>query len=197
MMYERKENGGLEMKKLVLTDGRYEYDGKTRNVSVTDDELRKAGYVKLADDEEVVKRIELTEEEFEFMENNEYLELCHPGNIDFQDKVMSYANRHARNCEEKCKIATRLNQAYFNGYILQEEPRYYIKFNFSNNGFEYLNIRKDNDHWSVGAPFETSDIQTMFTQKEIEALQENKQAKGLDLNALKVNILDIDITANR
>ena len=181
------------MKKLVLTDDRYEYDGKTRNVSVTDDELRKAGYVKLADDEQVVKRIELTEEEFEFMENNEYLELCHSEDIDFQDKVMSYANRHARNCKEKCKIATRLNQAYFNGYILKKKPRYYIGLAVSVptniTGCCYLNVDQLNGSWHFYPDkFSRPNFKNQFTQVEIDELQKSKYARGLNLNRLKAKV---------
>ncbi|WP_326516140.1 DUF1642 domain-containing protein [Ligilactobacillus murinus] len=176
------------MKKLVLTDGRYEFDNKTGNVSVTDDELRKLGYVKLAEDETVVKKVELSEEEAQFMESHKHLSF-----YEFSDSASIYVKSSARKPFGKCVVERRLNNAYFNGYKVRE-TKYYIKFNFSNNGFGYLNIRKDNGHWSVRGPVETSDIQTMFTQKEIKALQENEQAKGLDLNELKVNTSDIDIT---
>lgn len=180
----------MEEQKLVLQDGTYKYDNRTNQVSVSEDELKKAGYVKLADDEQIVKKVELSEEEAEFMEDNKGLAFYDPQNIDFEFK----ANDYAEHLKDIPKIYKRLVKAYFCGYKVRE-TKYYIKFNFSNNGFGYLNIRKDNGHWSVRGPVETSDIQTMFTQKEIKALQENKQAKGLDLNELKVNISDIDITA--
>ena len=39
------------MKKLVLNDGTYKYDNRTRQVSVSEEQLKKAGYAKLADNE--------------------------------------------------------------------------------------------------------------------------------------------------
>lgn len=178
----------MEEQKLVLQDGTYKYDDRTNQVSVSEDELRKLGYVKLADDETVVKKVELSEEEAQFMESHKHLSF-----YEFSDSASIYVKSNVRKTFGECAVERRLNKAYFNGYTVRE-TKYYIKFNFSNNGFGYLNIRKDNGHWSVRGPVETSDIQTMFTQKEIKALQENKQAKGLDLNALKVNTSDIDIT---
>lgn len=39
----------MEEQKLVLQDGTYKYDDRTRQVSVSEEQLKKAGYVKLAD----------------------------------------------------------------------------------------------------------------------------------------------------
>ena len=63
----------MEEQKLVLQDGTYKYDDRTRQVSVSEEQLKKAGYVKLADDETVVKKVKLSEEEVEFMEKINHL----------------------------------------------------------------------------------------------------------------------------
>lgn len=175
------------MKKLVLTDGRYEFDNKTGNVSVTDDELRKLGYVKLAEDETVVKKVELSEEEAQFMESHKHLSF-----YEFSDSASIYVKSSARKPFGKCVVERRLNNAYFNGYTVKKEPKYYIKF-LPYNNFAYLNIDRDDGKWSLYENMQDEDYQTQFTQSEINELQKDEQARELNLNALKVKVPDRDL----
>lgn len=189
------------MKKLVLTDGRYEFDNKTGNVSVSEDELRKAGYVKLADDEQIVKKVELSEEEAEFMQETERLAFYDPQNIDFEFKANDYAEENAKKLEDAPGIYGRLIQAHFYGYIVRE-TKYYIEFpewvfplQFRTVR-HFLNVFTDSDKldkWEANSKEQTRHSKTQFTQKEIDELQKCKQAKGLDLNALKVKVPDEEL----
>ncbi|MCI5941449.1 MAG: hypothetical protein MRZ40_02635 [Ligilactobacillus animalis] len=182
------------MKKLVLTDGRYEYDGKTRNVSVTEEELHKAGYMKLADDERIYKKVELPENEAEFMKDNKCLVFYHPQATDFEYKANEYADKHAKNLEDKSKIYNRLVWAYFYGYTVVEQ-QYYIQIPItifgSNTDCWYLNVDLDNDKWRFAInSYRHFGYANKFTQEEIDKLQKDEQAKGMDLNALKVKVPD-------
>lgn len=178
----------MEEQKLVLQEGTYKYDDCTRQVSVSEDELRKAGYVKLADDETVVKKVELSEEEAEFVEENKYLPLFNPEpqDADFLSKANTYADVHTVSYMDECMMATRLIKSYFNGYTIKKEPKYYIKFPFSYRD-KYLNVF-NSGKWVVENKYQDFSSQTQFTQKEIDELQKDDRAKGLDLNALKVRV---------
>ena len=131
------------MEELVLNDGTYGYDFETKRVIVSEDRLRKLGYVKLADDEQVVKKVKLSEDEARFMESHK----------------------------------------------VRKEPKYYIKFPF-NYSYEYLNVFKHSGKWGIESECQDFSAQTQFTQKEIDELQKDDRAKGLDFNALKVRVPD-------
>lgn len=96
------------MEKLVLNDDR------TRQVIVSEEELREAGYVKLADNELIVIKVPLNEEEARFMKENEDTTL-----YDFQDEVANYAkNRFGYKL-----ITQKLIKAYFTGWIVNDSKR--------------------------------------------------------------------------
>lgn len=97
--------------------GAYKYDELTNSVSVLDQELREQGYVKLADNEQVVIKMSLNEEEARFMKKNEYTSFG-----DFQDEVASYAKGRFGH-----KLITqKLITAYFNGWIVSDgKPKEY------------------------------------------------------------------------
>lgn len=177
----------MEEQKLVLQEGTYKYDFETAQVSVSEDELRKAGYVKLADDETVVKKVKLSEDEARFMESHKHLSF-----YEFSDSASIYVKSNVRKTFGGCAVERRLNNAYFNGYTVKKEPKYYIKF-LPYNNFAYLNIDRDDGKWSLYENMQDEDYQTQFTQSEINELQKDEQARELNLNALKVKVPDRDL----
>ncbi len=129
----------MEEQKLVLQDGTYKYDDRTRQVSVSEEQLKKAGYVKLADDERMVKMVKLDQKRTKFMFENGCLPFYNPTSVDsFWHKAFDYSQYDGDEPEE---VQALLAEAYFNGYIVKE-PKYYIKLQFSNSGCKYLNISK-------------------------------------------------------
>lgn len=178
------------MEELVLEKDAYEIDVNTWKVSVPEDELRKAGYVKLADDEQVVKKVELIENWAKFMEENKHLPFSYKKDGKcFTDEAINAFREMAIGFREKQELLGLLSLAYFNGYTVKKEPRYYIKFPFNYN-YKYLNVFKHSGKWGVESEYQDFSAQTQFTQKEIDELQKDDRAKGLDLNALKVKVPD-------
>ncbi len=111
-------------------------------------ELEELGYVKLEDDEQVISKVVLTEKEANFMEENDYLSFYKPGEIDFETRATIYTATHSRSREDELGMYERLVRAYFNGYTVKKEPKYYIKF-LPDNDFAYLNIDKGDGVWAL------------------------------------------------
>lgn len=83
-------------------------------------------------------------------------------------------------------------EAYFNGYVA-EEPKYYIEFSTwqtYEEGETYLNVDKDDGTWGLETKDQIGSAKAQFTQKEIDAMQQDERAKGIDLNTLKANVPD-------
>lgn len=179
------------MKELVLNDGTYKYDDRTRQVSVSEDELRKLGYVKLADDEQIVQKVELSEEEAKFMKENRHLPFVRQEDRDFARASFRYCESREVG-EEVYHKGNRLVQAYFIGYTVKKDTKYYIEF-LPDNDFAYLNICKDNGEWEICDKKQTNDFQTQFTQDEIDNMQRMEWTKGLDFNELKVKVPDNEL----
>ncbi len=181
----------MEEQKLVLQDGTYKYDDCTRQVSVSEDELRKAGYVKLADDEQVVKKVELSKEEAQFMEKNKTLMFSRYALDDFNSEAEKYSSYQTY--ESSSSIYGRLIQAYFNGYTVKKEPKYYIKFPkwllpYSQRINQcFLNV-DENGRWDLSTKTHLDTKRTQFTQEEIDVMQRDEQAEGLDLDMLTVKV---------
>lgn len=186
----------MEEQKLVLQEGTYKYDDHTRQVSVSEDELLKLGWWKLGNDEQVVSKVKLSEDEARFMEENKYLVFSHPEDPDFETKVAGYALEHTESLEEEIEMYERLTEAYFNGYTVKKEPRYYIKLpdwlEHEMNEI-YLNVYKTNGYWALDDRSQVGYAQTQFVQSKIDELQKDERAKGLDLNALKVEVPDDEL----
>lgn len=183
----------MEDQKLVLQEGTYEYDDLTKQVSVSEEDLREAGWYKLSDDETVVKKVKLSEEEVGFMEKNKLLVRFSSWNECFEDKANEYVFDDKRQLTEGDKIYMRLSKAYYNGYTVKKEPKYYIKFPVWQTYEEvetYLNVDKHDGTWELETKYQVSGIKTQFTQKEIDAMQQDERAKGIDFNALKVKVPD-------
>lgn len=176
----------MEEQKLVLKDSVVEINFETEQVIVPEEELRKAGYVRLADDERMVKMVKLNQKRTQFMFKNGCLPFYNPTSVDsFWHKAFDYSQYDGGEPED---VQALLAEAYFNGYIVKE-PKYYIKFPF-NYSYEYLNVFKHSGKWGVESECQDFSAQTQFTQKEIDELQKDDRAKGLDLNALKVRVPD-------
>lgn len=176
----------MEEQKLVLQDGTYKYDDRTRQVSVSEEQLKKAGYVKLADDEQIVKMVELTKEEADFVENHMSLpfdDLKEP--LSYIISLHDYVDE--KNVEHPRPLLAKLVLAYFNGYTIKKEKKYYIRLKF-NIGPVFLNVNKTTGNWFFETRSETSSYKTQFTQEKIDAMQKDPRAKGLDLNVLKVEV---------
>lgn len=153
--------------------------------------MNQKGWYKLADDETVVKKVKLSEEEVEFMEKNKSLVRFSLRNECFEDKVSEYAIDDKRKLTEVDKIYRRLSKAYYNGYTVKKEPRYYIKFpawQTYEEGETYLNVDKADGTWELDTKDQIGSAKCQFTQAEIDELQKDERAKGLDLNILKVEV---------
>lgn len=172
----------MEEQKLVLQDGTYKYDDCTRQVSVSEDELRKAGYVKLADDERMVKMVKLDQKKTKFMFENGCLPFYNPTSVDsFWHKAFDYSQYDGDEPEE---VQALLAEAYFNGYVIKEK-KYYINIGFDD---IYLKASRVNGMLYWGFDPSTPSGRSQFTQDEIDEMQKDPRAKGLDLNMLKVEV---------
>lgn len=98
-------------------------------------------------------------------------------------------------------LENRLNDLRTRGkddFIPDLEPKYYIKFPhwFDTDYYDeeqlctYLNVNRNTLWWILSSKTNDSQYQTQFTQSEIDELQKDDRAKGLDFNALKVRVPD-------
>lgn len=171
--------------KLVLQDGTYKYDDRTRQVSVSEEQLKKAGYVKLTDGERMVKMVKLDQKKTKFMFENGCLPFYNPTSVDsFWHKAFDYSQYDGDEPEE---VQTLLAKAYFNGYTIKKEKKYYIKLELNRSDMSYLNINGFGV-WFLSSKHCLADAKTRFTQTEIDKMQKDPCAKGLDLNALKIEV---------
>ncbi|MCR1902257.1 DUF1642 domain-containing protein [Ligilactobacillus apodemi] len=147
--------------------------------------MNKKGWHKLAGDEQIVKKVELTKEEADFVENHKSLpfyDLKEP--LSYIISLRDYVDR--KNAEHPRTLLAKLTLAYFNGYTVKKEKKYYIKTNINNSS--YLNIYLERKSWEWNNEESSIEYKTRFTQEEIDKMQKDPRAKGLDLNALKVEV---------
>lgn len=153
---------------------------------VEQETMNKKGWYKLTDDEQVVKKAELTKEEADFVEKHKSLPL-----YDLKEPLSYIISLHdyvdGKNVEHPRPLLAKLALAYFNGYTIKKEKKYYIKLNF-NRGSVYLNVNEITSNWFFDTRINNSRYKTQFTQEKIDAMQKDPQAKGLDLNVLKVEV---------
>lgn len=160
---------------------------------VTQEMMNKKGWYKLADDEQIVKKAVLSKEEAEWFEK--YKDLPFYGLSLYADDSSNYFTKKLSNkmvqyredWKKRADFFNRLSQAYFTGYTIKKEKKYYIKLNF-NRGPVYLNVNKTTGNWFFETRSETSSYKTQFTQEKIDEMQKDPRAKGLDLNVLKVEV---------
>ena len=155
---------------------------------VEQETMNKKGWYKLTDDEQVVKKAVLSKEEAEWFEKYKDLPFyeCTSSNH-FTSKLFDKLRRYYQGWENRADFFRRQAQAYFNGYTIKKEKKYYIKLNF-NRGSVYLNVNEITSNWFFDTRINNSRYKTQFTQEKIDAMQKDPQAKGLDLNALKVEV---------
>ncbi len=152
--------------------------------------------IKLADNQQVVEKIELNQEQFEFMEENKDRSLW-SGDIseDFDTVLCDYVTSCYETDNNKAEAYTRLFKAYFDGYVRSKE-KYYIRFpvwvthslevNYlacDIHGYTlHLVSKKVNGIWK-----------NQFTQDQIEELQKHSLLTWVDLNKLKVKVPDEEL----
>lgn len=150
--------------------------------------MNKRGWYKLAGDEQIVKKAELTKKEAEWFEKNKNLPFFKNDSTEhFTKKVLDYSVTW----EDRERCCNLFSQAYFNGYTVKKEPKYYIKFQFGNNCFgclNYLNVHRDNGGFCIDNNEGSPHFKTQFTQSEINQMQKDPQAEGLNLNTLKIKV---------
>lgn len=179
--------------KMILNDGQYDLDMRTREVSASADVLADKGWHKLDDDEQIVKKVGLTKKEAEWLEKHKDLPFfVTDSNKHFSKAVFDYSMEYDLDKQEH--FLNRLTQAYFTGYMIKKETKYYIKLNFGDNKYyKYLRADRYSGSWYWGSKPPTPLGKSQFTQSEIDVMQKDPQAKGLDLNALKVEVPDDEL----
>ena len=157
---------------------------------VTQETMNKKGWYQLADDEQIVKKAVLSKEEAEWVEKYKDLPFyeCTSSNH-FTSKLFDKLSRF-RGWQKRADFLKRLTQAYFNGYVSKKEKKYYIKLDVDFP--RYLNIQRNGD-WQFTNVTPTILGQSQFTQTEIDEMQKDPRAKGLDLNVLKVEVLEYEL----
>lgn len=136
---------------------------------------------------EKLEKTVLSKKEAEWFEQNKYLPF-----YSFDKNFSTEAYKKAKiwsNYEEDEweKYVNRLSKAYFVGYTIKEK-KYYIKLGFGDCGDGYLNVNKRTGVWFCDTRTNGLQYKTIFTQEEINQMQKDPQAKGLDLNVLKVEV---------
>lgn len=97
---------------------------------------------------------------------------------------------NGKNVKHPRLLLANLAKAYFDGYTIKKEKKYYIDSGF---GDSYLRVKRDNGAWYWGIKEATSFGRSQFTQDEIDEMQKDPRAKGLDLNVLKVEVPDDEL----
>lgn len=168
--------------KMILNDGQYDLDMRTRKVRVSADVLADKGWHKLDSNEQIVKKVGLTKKEAEWLEEHKDFPFYN-SNIDFGYILAEQAEKYSDTVEQD--FINRMSQAYFTGYTTEKEKKYYIKPNFD---YKYLRVNRYDGSWYWESKTPTPLGRPQFTQDEIDEMQKDPRAKGLDLNALKVEV---------
>lgn len=146
--------------------------------------MNKRGWYKLASNEEIIKRVVLTPEEAEWFDKNRRLpSLDHNINLEFFSRLAEQATKYPE--IDRWAFTKRIMRAYVLGNYVVKERKYYIKLNFDD---EYLRVDRYNDSWYWGGGTPTEMGRSQFTQDEIDEMQKDPRAKGLNLNVLKVEV---------
>lgn len=132
-----------------------------------------------------IKKPKLTQEEANLVErqkNLPFFDLDEP--LSYFTHVVDYVEQTP--LTNPRKKLENLAKAYFVGYEVKEK-KYYIKLNFKGDDW-YLNEVRDDQEWWFTSAEENVGVKTQFTQVEIDKMQKDPRAKGLDLNVLKVEV---------
>lgn len=133
-----------------------------------------------------IKKPKLTQEEANLVErqkNLPFFDLDEP--LNYFTHVVDYVEQTP--LTNPRKKLENLAKAYFVGYEIKEK-KYYIELNFNYYNGSYLNVNPFGV-WTWEAKCGISDgTKRQFTQDEIDDMQKDPRAKGLDLNELKVEV---------
>lgn len=151
---------------------------------VTQETMNQKGWYKLADDEQIVKRVVLTSEEAEWFEKYKNLPFYSPYKS-FSTEIHKTASLWDLGSSEWEKRIDRLTQAYFKGYTVKKEKSYYIRLPFK---FEYIGAYKSSGKWYLMEDDESDGYKQKFTQEDLDEMSKDDRFKGLDLNMLKVEV---------
>ncbi|WP_168350694.1 DUF1642 domain-containing protein [Ligilactobacillus murinus] len=160
---------------------------------VTQETMNKKGWYKLADDEQVVKKAVLSKEEAEWFEKYKDLPFydlplyADDSSNHFTKKLSNKMVQYREDWKKRADLFNRLSQAYFTGYTIEKEKekKYYINIGFDD---IYLKASRVNGMLYWGFDPSTPSGRSQFTQDEIDEMQKDPRAKGLDLNVLKVEV---------
>ena len=138
-----------------------------------------------------IKKPKLTQEEANLVERHKNLpfyDFSEP--LDYLTHVFHYVKD--LDLTNPRKELENLAKAYFVGYEI-EEKKYYIELNFNYYKGSYLNVNQFGV-WAWEDKCGISDgTKRQFTQDEIDEMQKDPRAKGLDLNVLKVEVPDDEL----
>ncbi|WGN89790.1 DUF1642 domain-containing protein [Ligilactobacillus faecis] len=156
---------------------------------VTQKKMNRKGWHKLNSNEQIVKRVVLTPEEAEWFEKHKDLPFYNSNiNLNFSYMLVEQAEKYSDIVEQD--FINRMSQAYFTGYTTEKEKKYYIKPNFD---YKYLRVNRYDGSWYWESKTPTPLGRPQFTQDEIDEMQKDPRAKGLDLNVLKVEVSEDEL----
>lgn len=152
---------------------------------VTRKTMNRKGWYKLAGNKEIIRRVVLTPEEAEWFEENRSLPSPNFNiNLEFFNRLAEQATKYPD--IDRWGFVKRIMQAYALGSYVVKERKYYIKLNFDYK--YYLRVDRYDDSWHWGPKTPTLLGCPQFTLDEINEMQKDPRAKGLDLNVLKVEV---------
>lgn len=133
-----------------------------------------------------IKQPKLTQEEANLVERHKnlpFFDLDEP--LSYFTYVLHYVEQTP--LTNPRKELENLAKAYFVGYEIKEK-KYYIELNFNYYNGSYLNVNQFGVWVWEGKCGIFDGTKRQFTQDEIDEMQKDPRAKGLDLNELKAEV---------
>lgn len=159
-------------------------------IEIPDCELGLNGYRKVDLEDNIVKKVALSQEEMEWFEDHYKL----PFAMDIEDTKKSaddsFVYSAHRFVTQNCDVTyretmERLCKAYFNGYYL-EEKTYYLEIHGHDSNERYLAINTETGKWFLVDGSDTPEMKSLFTNKELEELSEDPNFSWLSVDNAKV-----------
>lgn len=103
----------------------------------------------------------------------DYIEYAKEYDWDLQDAmdsdfIASEENRNLSDWFYKDKNMETFALAWINGYEVEKEKRYTVKMKDLENGFNFLNFSKEENHWLFSSKDDTTAYRSHHTRKELE-----------------------------
>lgn len=103
----------------------------------------------------------------------DYIEYAKEYDWDLQDAmdsdfIASEENRNLSDWFYKDKNMETFALAWINGYEVEKEKRYTVKMKDLENGFNFLNFSKEENHWLFSSKDDTTTYRSHHTRKELE-----------------------------